>query len=235
MKKQIKKIVSLALLIILCLSLCSCRALDDMRKFRAVYLDEARTKISYNDETFILVENWNEKFETNIEEFISVSDKEVPLLLTTFFSEDAHLFANKRIICVDYTGFYCREDVYEYVENVTEKNLTHYCYNYYDFESGAYDSCFLDEDRVKAIEDVLKTQKPSEKIPEIEYYLSISKTDTALLMKMQYVDLNVDVDGNITISMYDDENGIEYFYAVPKKYKDDFSRLVAAYGVGLYR
>jgi len=52
---------------------------------------------------------------------------------------------------------------------------------------------------------------------------------------MQYVDLNVDVDGNITISMYDDENGIEYFYAVPKKYKDDFSRLVAAYGVGLYR
>lgn len=225
--KKFKKILSLCFVVILALSLCSCRAIDEMRKSRAVYTDDTQTKITANGETFLLVENWNNDFDTESEEYLTVSQKDVPLLAAQVVGEDAFYASDKRIICVNYSRFYVREDVYEYAQNFKIENLTQYCYQYYEDEDDYEpEYAFVSDDIIKMIDETIKNAKVSEQYLEIESWISLNKTDKALLIKAYYGDINVDIDGKVTVSVYDDEEGKRIFYSVPKEYEKELADFV---------
>ena len=225
--KTFKKIAVIVLSVVLSLSLCSCRAIDEMRKSRAVYADEKKTEILINDQTFILVEEWNNDFDTSADEYITVSQKDVPLLAAQFVGSDAYLANGNRIICVNYSRFYVREDVYEYAKNAKIENLTQYCYEYYNEEKYEYDYSYLGKELSEKIDNIIKNQKGSEETPEIATWVSVYKTDDVMLLTSLFCDINMDIDGKMTISVFDEEESIDVYYEVPSEYEKDFADFVA--------
>lgn len=233
--KKFKKILSLCFVVILALSLCSCRAIDEMRKSRALYTDEGKTKITVGEETFVLVENLSNDFDLEFEydEALTVSQKDVPLLAAQFVGDSALYAQDYRIICVDYSAYYVREDVYEYAKGAKIENLTHYCYQYYDEENFEHDYAYLEENFIKNVEDVIKNTKPKYEVPEISTWVSLYKTDKAMLFMSYYADVNLDVDGKITISIFDDESGRDSYYTVPDDKASVFASFVKENSTGI--
>lgn len=171
--KTMKRILSLTVLLALCLSLCGCNALDNLRASRATMPREGLIRLQDGTEYKRLPEC--EEFYPDYREAeeIYIVEDDLPLLLTTWGT-----YANKtkdgRFIKT-YTGsepgFYCRSDLYESLVARIEQGFTPevYCYSYYDPEAGEYGEEVLYEltpIQKEAVDRVYTTQTP-EKLPAV--------------------------------------------------------------------
>lgn len=134
-----KRILSLLITLGLCLSLCGCQYLDDMKTARA-YMTE--------DGTIILADGMEYKLLPECEEFwpdfhgaediYIVTDPELPLLLTSIGATYGSKSADGRFLQIyDLGGYYCQADIYASMCERIHHGFTPavYCYQYYDIEN----------------------------------------------------------------------------------------------------
>ena len=117
--KNLKKIILVAFLIMVSLSLCSCDMLDEIRDTR-IEMAENGT-ILYDDKEYKLLSNPNNYLISledgrDIDAF-TVVDEEVPLLLTDMFGTICYYDDNLDIIYLN-GEYYCTEEKYDKYSNI---------------------------------------------------------------------------------------------------------------------
>ncbi len=111
-----KKIKSILLILVLCLSLCSCAELDEMRNCHAINLGNGKLKL--NDQIYILLDAQHE-LELNYDysdygRDIYITEPDVPVLLSQSGIHKYLPSINKdETIINDVGDFYVREDVFD--------------------------------------------------------------------------------------------------------------------------
>ncbi len=136
--RKIKSLVALALAVLLCLSLCGCQALEDMRAAHA-FLQEDGT-VLWNGNTYRRLENMPKGFQFYGDKRVVVTLPDVPVLLSEVYGENFSADKDGVILHswsygVD-EAYFCREDCYEdmiaYLQQ--EVKMEGYCYTYWDGE-----------------------------------------------------------------------------------------------------
>ena len=163
MKKTIR-ILSLFVVFGLCLSLCGCMALDDLRASRATRTADGLIRLSDGTEYKLLPECEELYVGQSDSADIYLAEEELPLLLTVF-ADYATKSNNGRLLRV-YQDYYCRTDLYDSVLARIQNGFVPevYGYEYYDRELEDYQLCQLTPDQAAAVEQVYTTQEP-EKLP----------------------------------------------------------------------
>lgn len=122
MKKTIRIAVALVLALGVCLSLCSCQTLDNMRN-RQAFFDKSKN-IVYKGDTFKPITITNNDLLALDGKGLTVTERDVPVLLSDYEGTEATLTCDGKIIFMhDDNGLtYCRSDFYDYLK---EADKTH--------------------------------------------------------------------------------------------------------------
>ncbi len=171
--KKMKRILALTVLLALCLSLCGCNALDNLRQSRATMPREGLLRFQDGTEYKRLPECEELYPDYGDGESIYIVEDDLPLLLTSWGtyaskSEDGRFI---RTYADSEAGIYCRSDLYESLVARIEQGFTPevYCYSYYDPRAGEYGENVLYEltpAQKEAVDRVYATQNP-EKLPAV--------------------------------------------------------------------
>ena len=126
------------LAVLMCLSLCGCQELEDMRSAHA-FLQEDGT-ILWNGKTYRQLENVPQGFQFFGDRHVRVTLPDVPVLLSEIYGEN--FSADKDgVILHSWSygvaeGFFCREDRYKEVAAYLQQEvkMDGYCYTYWNGE-----------------------------------------------------------------------------------------------------
>lgn len=139
MKKTIKSVLAVLVVFSVCLSLCSCNWLDEMKSDQA-FFNEDKTCINFGENTYSLLPDSYGTDYINLGfeyEYIYVTESDVPVLLMSIFGEYADVKSDQTILGIiddtDYTTkYYCRDDIYhDVLEVVSAKSHDNYCVEIY--------------------------------------------------------------------------------------------------------
>ncbi|MBQ8868261.1 MAG: hypothetical protein IJ027_00890 [Oscillospiraceae bacterium] len=129
MKAYIKRISALVLVAVSCLVLCSCSAIKEMRQEQAFYGENG--EIIWGGQVYMqldILSELPEELELNTSGWGRVTAKDVPVLLSKMFGEDMYYNHNKTMLEMEYSSYYAREDVYDYVEDLIKyPYISDYC------------------------------------------------------------------------------------------------------------
>lgn len=157
--KRFKKLVALALAVLLCVSLCGCQELEDMRAAHA-FLQEDGT-IQWNGSTYRQLENVPEGFQFYGGNRVLVTLPDVPVLLSEAFGENFYADKDGVILHSWSQGveeaFFCREDCYDEMVSYLQQGakMDGYCYTCWENESERqYD---LTKDQIEVIDELLQS------------------------------------------------------------------------------
>ena len=150
--KNMKKIILVALLIMVSLSLCSCTMIDEIRETRVEMTEEGT--IIHNNKEYKLLSNPNNyiiSLENSSEtDYLTVVDKEVPVLLTDIFGVASDYDDVLDIIYME-GDYYCAEENYDkYSEILLNGKL-----DYYKLDYGVYERTSDGEHEYKSIRYIL--------------------------------------------------------------------------------
>ena len=173
--KTRKRWIAFFVAILMCLSLCGCQELDDMRAAHAFWQEDG--SILWNGNVYRQLGDEDTRYDLDIvydNVTINVTTKDVPVLLSGMsgmFSEPFDVCADGTLLeAYDWKGgyvMYCREDVYaeteEYLKNGFELSTYYYSYLDEDYNSFNY---YLTEYQTKTINDILASVIPA---PYTEY------------------------------------------------------------------
>lgn len=160
---KLKRIILLAVALVMCISLCSCLDLDAEREKHAKLQDDG--SILLNGHKYVLLpecEGFSPYFQYSTGR-LNLTDPDVPLLLSSGASE-GNVFVSvdgKFIVFNEFSFYYCREDYYDKVTAAMEEEKEYrLC-----FESSTYDHNiadyvfnyhFLTDAQADVIENTLK-------------------------------------------------------------------------------
>ena len=170
--KTSKRWIALFVALMLCLSLCGCQELDDMRATHAFWQEDG--SILWNGNVYRQLGGDGTSYDLDFvygNVIINVTTKDVPVLLSGMFGESFDVSADGTLLEAYnwQTGYimYCREDVYaeteEYLKNGFE--LATYYYTYLDEDYNSY-NYYLTEYQTNTINDILASVMPA---PYTEY------------------------------------------------------------------
>ena len=208
--KKMKRVVALALAVALCLSLCGCRELDEMKARHATWMENGN--ILWNDHAYVPLYttegsvtyehaddlNWDDR------EVIHVTQPDVPVLLSGTLGTNGYTGAGGLLLKVNtyippavslhdtmgtYSNtVYCRADMYNWTVDALQNgyDIQEYGYYFYSYETGEEKRGSLSNAHRQAIEDALRTAIPTDSYAEeyynhYEYSLTISAYSTAHL------------------------------------------------------
>lgn len=126
-----KKITSMFLCLLICLSLCSCRELDELRDSQAFFNENG---IIYKDNLYKIVnisDNLNYTYANQKD--INVTDPDVPVLASALIAFNYSMNEDETIIG-GYSEWYVREDKYPLYEDGIKNgiNYTDFGFEYFD-------------------------------------------------------------------------------------------------------
>lgn len=230
--KKIRKVLSLLIILGICISLCGCNQLDELRASRAIATEKGTIILSDGSEYKALPECEELSPDFFNGDTVYVVEEEVPLLLTTF-SNTSFFKSNDGIFLQSYQDvsniFYCRTDVYDSILERINDGFTgeDYGYWYYDYEKDEEGFYKLKSDQADAIQDVLTNQK-GEQLPfaaaiEYECFADLWLCTGDKLFMRDTVDICV-VEGKYYVA----DNGFENitFYSVPDELSDVFKEIL---------
>ena len=119
--KNFKKIICLVLTILICFSLSGCKVIDRMRNSQIHY--NKNQNLVYNNKVYKLLPDC-EAFAPNMEnrEFLYVTDKDVPVLLSRIIGNEANITEDKKFITFEDKNYipqyYAREDLYDDIDAI---------------------------------------------------------------------------------------------------------------------
>ena len=175
-----KKFFTCILLAGLALSLCSCRYLDEMRKRHAVWNNE--TEILWNGAAYRRLPKVES--EHLYGEGLTITDPEIPVLLSDMYGVSAHADPTGRLIIADYAyfdgyseGCYARSDVYDLLNADIRNPVTdHFCadISIYTHSSGetVLNAAVLSDGLSRRLENLMSSGEAEPLTPdeEIEFY-----------------------------------------------------------------
>ena len=236
---KLKRWLVLALVTVLCLSLCGCAELETMRAEHAIWREDG--SILWNDVVYRKLENVDQIDVLDVSydyAWIYVTESDVTVLLSNWFGEEFDVCGNGTLLeYYDYrlaeaeTVWYCREDVYDETVALLDKGIemTTYFYEYYNYSTDDFERYYLTKEQSEAINTVFATVRPifdavfeEPIINEIYFYAC---------------DDSHRFESDVGMYMYTTESGycIEYddfIYVVPVEYHDVFDTIWKAYNNG---
>lgn len=205
--KKCKRWIAVLLISVMCLSLCGCQDLEDMRAAHALLQEDG--SILWNGDMYCLMTVIQEKVSMILADTeIWVTEEDVPVLLSESFGQYARISRNGVVLVMyDYNGatLYCREDMCDFMtEHLKEFQLTTYYYDYWTYE----DDPMLSE--------------------RCYYYLSETQSETIdlLIMVLDFTDMDEDFyysfgenDFCVTLGKCDDAHffGDDYVMNIARK------------------
>lgn len=229
MKKRIR-LVSVFAALGVCLSLCGCEILDELRDSRASITADG--VIQLQDGTAYMRLPECRELSPDFSEYkeIYIAEEELPLLLTSFSETYAEKSNDGRFLQVfteETVVYYCRSDIYDSILKRINNGFVPevYGYSYYDYESGNYILYSLTPAQANAIEQVYTTQKP-EKLPaaatlEYAYMVDLYLYTNDHLFMQDTVDICL-VEGKYYVVAYGNT-----LYSVPEELSSMFAGIMA--------
>lgn len=235
-----KKLLTLSLAIVLCLSLCGCVDLEGARASHAVWQEDG--SILWNGAVYRELENTSSMEELDFSySYITVyvTQPDVPVLLSDVFGDAYDVCADGTILnYYDYrtgeNGWYCREDVYDEMVATLQNGvkLNTYCYYYWDSNKQMSVPYYLTEEQANTMHRILATVDPvfdnelyyESMIDELYLYVG----DSAHLFEQE-----AEKRLYITESCYCIES-FDCIYVVPVEYNQIFAEIWKAYNESMY-
>jgi len=229
--KKMKRVLCLVLSVLLCLSLCGCQALDDMKAQHA--LRQADGSIVWNDTVYKPLPDIHADANTiYFVDTVRVTDPDVPVLLSEQYGElfDRDKECNYLYGCIqideyDYNPcLYCRADLYDVVAKRLEEGFVSkgYCYDYYVYEEGRMKTYYLTVEQEYAVNHVLTTVVPTSYEDSVWNYQTEISTYNEGDLHRQYA-FDITSDGADFYIVYHD-----LIYAVPYDYTLIFEEIMRA-------
>ena len=239
MKKTIKTIALILIISIVGVLLCGCNALDELRKSQAFFTEDG--KILYGETEYLPLPECEELQPiTDEEKYINVTAKDVPVLLSVYFTNSYCLSQDGNFIVDNISEesiVYCRSDIYgstlERIENGFIPTDYYYCYldyNAYDDYESYMKYYYLTKEQKSAIDTVLSSGVP-EHLPEIveitsEYSVLINATSSDKVFSKYACDLCFN-ENKYYIAVYKDNE--TFMYHVPDNMSEIFSDIMKKY------
>lgn len=244
---KVKRVLSLLLVMLLCLSLCSCKELDAKRAVHAV-LDKDGT-ILWNETVYKPLPEFDDEVmytygmdPSSDVRWIQVTAPDVPILLSEYFGSRVYVYNHNTLLSgwdLLYDSkqtYFCRADCYtqmvaqltEIKQNMIPETDTYYVgmtmlFPYIDHKQKH--RIDLTSEQQEAVENIIKTGIPIEREPMIYFDAvdvhGVNQQDEVIQRLFQVV-WRSDY-GYELVFQTDDE---EYFYAVPEEYNDLFYELL---------
>jgi len=207
--KRFKKIAVMLLLITVCISLCSCKELDELRDKQAF---RNKNSIIYGDELYKVFLTYDElNFSFAGAEYINVTDPDVPVLLSETFNSHYFINEDKTIIHNDYYNeWYVREDKYSEFESKIKNGVTYseVGFEYYNASLGDSTDYILNESEKKTLMSLVEGETVTENF-EIheELYLFEQSSDRLFKRSDYYTVIRTDKDYyvRVKVNRYTDE------------------------------
>lgn len=231
MKNTVKKLASVLLIVFICLSLCSCSMLDQMKEEQAFFLNEDRTEIVWQGVTYKHI-----PVDDNIMgEYVhggSITASDVPVLLSGLFGYSFGVVEPYGLIHSNYGMYYCKEDEYDYyMTMLANYNKNKYAYRTEEIiGTNAYRSHLniVDVDTVKAIEEILAFHKVEDFNYRTSWLFSIyTCEDTGTFYDYCFEVVEVKGEAGCYYFQYDNKINGEEYYKVPEQYKPLFDKIYA--------
>ena len=232
--KKWKRFAAVTAVMMLCLSLCGCQALEDMRAVHAVWQEDG--SILWNGDVYRKLEGATDAIQPFYSmNSIRVTEADVPVLLSGMFGTSADVSRDGMLLCVmhwdgGYTT-YCHEDHFDEINAYLQGDMAidHYCYSYWSDE-GELMYYYLTQEQQQVIDEILLSEEPlpSEwdgyaNYEEGEYTLVIEGCDEKHLFTEWYMfEIAVEKDGYYLITE-------EHAYAVPPAYYGVFDEILKPY------
>lgn len=168
--KRMKRWIAVILAALLCVTLCGCQKLENMRADHAKL--QADGTIVWNGNVYRRMVVTPDEVDPLTSENIVVTEADVPVLLSGLLGESGEVSLNGVWLNFyqkpDYEWMlYCREDVYEqmlaYMEQCVlsgDVPMDMYYYSYYSMESERRENYFLSAEQKQVIDTVLATAEP---------------------------------------------------------------------------
>lgn len=135
--KKCKRWIAVLLVVVLCLPLCGCQRLDEMRAAHAVWQEDGSIKWDGN-----VYRKLADSPKISIicdPTIILLTEEDVPVLLSETIGEYCRISRNRVIFIVpgpEGEVLYCREDMYDFMtEHLKNPELTTYYYTYWNYET----------------------------------------------------------------------------------------------------
>lgn len=227
MKNTVKKLALVLLIVLICLSLCSCSMLDEMKEQQAFYLNDERTEILWNDVVYksIPVDD-NILGDFRMGGYMTKSD--VPVLLSGLFGSSFTVVEPYGIIHGVNNMYYCKADEYDYyMTMLANYNKDKYAYRTEEIlgpNSYRAHLNIVDTETVKAIEEILAFHKVENFNLQTSWMYSIyTCEDTGTFY--DYCFEVVEVRGDGYYFQYENKINGEEHYKVPEEYKPLFDKI----------
>ena len=228
---KLTRSLSLLMVFALCLSLCGCNALDELRRSRATRPQEGVIRLADGTEYKLLPEcealcpTWDDMMYSYY-----IVEEDLPLLLTQYGDG---VSSSKDGLFLEVYGediqYYCRTDAYDSIVARIDQGFTPdvYGYTYFDPEAGDYGDyvlCELTPAQAEAVEQVYATVQP-EKLPvgarlDYEEKVDLYLYSADRLFRQDTVDICV-VEGEYFLLTND-----QMIYAVPGELTTVFANIL---------
>ncbi len=227
MKKHIKRISALVLSVACCLVLCSCSAIKEMRQSQAFY-GENEGEIIWGGQVYksLNIYEFPEGLETQIGDVCYITEKDVPVLLSQLIGDDMYYNYNKTILNRDYSSYYVREDVYDYVENLMEyPYLDKYCV---EVDDGFSYNVSYEPAKQRYLDAIAQIASSENKVSLDMYYsdaldtvdwTSIYKCDEQMIFLNEVYKIEEDKSGDIYVTEFDIEMKYEDYSSSYQTYR----------------
>lgn len=236
--KKCKRWIAVLLISVMCLSLCGCQDLEDMRAAHALWQEDG--SILWNGDVYRLIENVPESHGIlyGMRE-VYVTEADVPVLLSQMMGNRFDVTANEVILSLNgWDGgraFYCREDRYDFMaEHLRNLELVAYYYTYwfYDADAGSREEYYyLSEVQGNTINRLINTlvftvldEDFYYSFDENDFSVVLGKCDDEHLFGEDYIMEIVRKNGQFYLVTPDN-----YFAQVPSKYDDIMKTIVSVY------
>ncbi len=161
--KKCKRWIAMALVSVLCLSLCGCQKLDDMRAVHAVWQEDGT--ILWNGDVYRQLEDVPESLQFYNDQTVMVTEPDVPVLLSDLLGDGFTVDENGVLMHNwHWDGgetWFCREDKYEEMAAYfrLEVELDTYFYAYWPEKNGQAKETYyyLSDEEKDAIDTLLNT------------------------------------------------------------------------------
>lgn len=137
--KKIVRILGLLILIVVCISLCGCHNVDDLRAMRAAITAEGNIRLADGKEYKALptCEELRPIFDNNT--YIYVVEEDVPLLLMEMFGDYASLSDDGCFVWSNHSNtgkavYYCRTDLYDDILSRINQGFMPETYGYWHYD-----------------------------------------------------------------------------------------------------
>lgn len=236
MKKNLKRGLVLALILLQLLTLCGCNQLDQMRQ-QQVFCDE-NGDIGWKGSSYRKLPDCDYfQPELDYDTMLWVTDPDVPVLLSPFMAQYWIYPSSDGSVLYDTyeSAYFCREEMYEDIcsrMQSFEPELVCYCYDVYDEQTNEYKTEYytLTQDQLAAIELVTQTVEPMVMgdgwYLDYEWCIWLEECSQDMLFRRNNLDIAVSANSYYLL-LYTDTQTLAF--AVPEGCRATFDEIVSAY------